>query len=106
MSKKNLIYKICSQSEWDDACANGIYRGSKDDARDGFIHFSAWEQVQGTYEKHFADQSELLLIAVNTEKLPENDLKWEVSRNGAKFPHLYGELNLDAVVNVEELPDP
>ncbi len=106
MKDETLIYKICSVAEWDEACSKGVYTGSEHDVRDGFIHFSSWEQVKGTYEKHFSDQSDLLLVSVDTNKLPENELKWEVSRNGEKFPHLYGDLNLDAVVNVEELPDP
>ena len=105
MDNETLIYKICSQAEWDEACTKGAYAGSAADARDGFIHFSAWAQVEDTYVKHFSGQTDLLLVAVDPDKLPGDELKWETSRNGEKFPHLYGELSLDAVVKVEELPD-
>lgn len=106
MNDKNLIYKICKSSDWNLACENGVYNGSSDDVRDGFIHFSAWEQVKGTYDKYFSDQPELVIVTVDINKLPHENLKWEVSRNGEKFPHLYGDLNMDAVVKVEELHDP
>ncbi len=106
MSDKALIFKICSTEEWDEACQKGVYTGSADDLRDGFIHFSASEQLQATYEKYFADQSDLVIVSVDTAKLDFDALKWEISRNGEKFPHLYGDLNLDAVVKVEEIPDP
>ncbi len=106
MSDKNLIFKICSVREWDEACEKGVYTGSSDDLRDGFIHFSSWEQLRGTYEKYFADQINLVIISVDTARLKADTLKWETSRNGEKFPHLYNDLNLDAVVKVEELPDP
>lgn len=106
MTDNTLIYKICAVSDWNDACIKGVYTGSGDDIRDGFIHFSSWEQVKGTYDKYFADQSSLLIVTVDISQLEPEKLKWEVSRNGEKFPHLYGDLNLDAVVKVEELPDP
>lgn len=106
MSDQTLIYKICPVSDWNDACKKGVYTGSSDDIRDGFIHFSTWKQVKGTYEKYFADKSDLLIVSVDTNKLAIEALKWEISRNGEKFPHLYGDLTLDAVVKVEELPDP
>lgn len=105
MSNKKLIYKICTSTEWNQACENGAYTGSSDDLRDGFIHFSAWEQVKGTYDKYFANQSDLVIVTVDINKLPPEKLKWEISRNGEKFPHLYGDLCMDAVVKVEELPD-
>ena len=91
-----VIYKICRADEWGEAQATGIFRGSTDDQRDGFIHFSTAEQSLATYQKYFAGQTGLLLVAVDTAVLGPA-LKWEVSRGGALFPHLYGELALSAV---------
>jgi uncharacterized protein (DUF952 family) len=93
------IYKICSAAAWREAERQGVYRGSADDARDGFIHFSASSQVAGTASKHFAGQTGLLLIAVDADALGAA-LRWERSRNDELFPHLYGELDLGAVTGV------
>ncbi len=97
---RDIIYKICSQSEWDQAVKVELYSGSQDDERDGFIHLSTWEQVPGTLEKHFKGQQDLLLIAVDETKIKEH-LKYEPSRDGDLFPHLYGQLQLDAVIWVK-----
>ncbi len=97
------IYKICSASAWREAERQGVYRGSGDDARDGFIHFSTASQVTATARKHFAGQSGLLLVEVDAEALSER-LRWERSRNDELFPHLYAELDLGAVIGVLELP--
>ena len=97
------IYKICSASAWREAEGSGVYSGSADDARDGFIHFSTAAQVAETARKHFAGQQDLLLIAVDAEAIG-SALRWERSRNDELFPHLYGELNLDAVRGVREMP--
>ena len=85
------IYKILPQNTWLEAQKKGVYQGSKDDQRDGFIHFSTKEQLQGTLEKHFKDQKNLLLVAFNEKDLGEK-LIWEPSRGGALFPHLYAPL--------------
>ena len=90
------IYKICPDSAWRDAEREGVYRGSADDIRDGFIHFSAASQVAGTAKKHFFGQKQLLLIKVDADALGDA-LRWERSRNDELFPHLYGELDLGAV---------
>jgi uncharacterized protein (DUF952 family) len=97
-----LIFKIASAPEWDEAVRSGAYRGSPDDLRDGFIHFSTAEQVTGTAAKHFAGRSDLVLIAVEAEALGA-DLKWEPSRGGALFPHLYAVLPTSAALWVEAL---
>jgi uncharacterized protein (DUF952 family) len=99
-----IVYKICGQPLWRVAEAVGEFRGSDDDARDGFIHFSTADQLAETVAKHFAKQSDLLLIAVDAGRLAPQ-LKWERSRGGALFPHLYGPLRLDAVCWVRPLPD-
>jgi uncharacterized protein (DUF952 family) len=97
------IYKICSASAWREAERMGIYRGSDVDLSDGFIHFSTAKQVEDTARKHFAGQSGLFLVAVDSNALGD-DLRWEPARDGALFPHLYGELDLAAVTQVMELP--
>jgi uncharacterized protein (DUF952 family) len=94
-----MIYKICPASAWREAERQGVYRGSADDARDGFIHFSTASQVDGTARKHFRGQSGLFLVAVDGDALGDA-LRWEASRNGELFPHLYGELDLGAVTGV------
>ena len=86
-----IIYKLETADEWQAAKANGVYQGSSDDKRDGFIHFSTAEQVPGTLKKHFATRPDLLLIAFDAKTLGQN-LKWESSRGGALFPHLYAPL--------------
>jgi uncharacterized protein (DUF952 family) len=93
------IYKICPASAWREAERQGVYRGSGDDARDGFIHFSTAAQVNETARKHFFGQAGLFLIEVDAEALGES-LRWERSRNDELFPHLYGELDLGAVKRV------
>ena len=97
------IYKICTASEWREAERTGAYRGSAADHKDGFIHFSTAEQAAETAAKWFAGQRDLVLIAVDTEVLGDK-LKWEPSRGGALFPHLYGDLDLKAVRGVDPLP--
>jgi uncharacterized protein (DUF952 family) len=97
------IYKICTASEWRDAERAGVYRGSAVDVKDGFIHFSTAEQAAETAAKWFARQRDLVLVAVDADALGDK-LKWEPSRGGALFPHLYGELSLKAVQRVDPLP--
>jgi uncharacterized protein (DUF952 family) len=96
------IYKICSASAWREAERSGVYRGSADDLRDGFIHFSTATQVAETARKHFFGQKALFLVEVDADVLGAA-LRWERSRHDELFPHLYGELDLGAVVDVREL---
>ena len=98
-----LIYHMCRQAEWRAAEAAGSYRGSSQDAADGFIHFSTGEQIRESARKHRAGQADLVLVTVDPERLGAA-LKWEPSRCGALFPHLYGPLPLDAVVRIDPLP--
>jgi uncharacterized protein (DUF952 family) len=98
-----LVYKICPVPLWLDAERTGEFQGSEADRRDGFIHLSTADQVRETAEKHFAGQSDLVLVSVDVSKLG-NWLKWEPSRGGALFPHLYGSLDMTAVVRTEPLP--
>jgi uncharacterized protein (DUF952 family) len=99
----SAVYKICPAALWREAERQGVFHGSEVDLRDGFIHFSSAEQVAETAAKHFAGQRDLLLIAVDASRLGAA-LKWEPSRGGALFPHLYGNLDLAAVTRVTPLP--
>lgn len=98
-----LIYKIFRRPEWDALCAAGQTAGAPVDLADGFIHFSTAAQVVETAAKHFAAESDLVLVAVAAEPLAEA-LKWEVSRGGALFPHLYRPLCRGDVVWDTALP--
>jgi uncharacterized protein (DUF952 family) len=98
------IYKICEVSLWRAAEAAGQFRGSPVDESDGFIHFSTAAQLAETAAKHFAGQSALVLVAVETDRLG-GELKWERSRGGDLFPHLYAALPLNAVRWARPLPD-
>jgi uncharacterized protein (DUF952 family) len=96
------LYKICPEAALKEARQNGRFDGSADDARDGFIHLSAGNQVAGTLAKYFAGQRDLVLLAVDPERLGEH-LRWETSRGGELFPHLYGPLDLAHVISFEPL---
>jgi uncharacterized protein (DUF952 family) len=98
------IYKICEQALWRSAEATGEFRGSPEDARDGFIHFSTAAQLPETAAKHFGGRSGLILVAVDAEALG-GELRWEPSRGGDLFPHLYGLLPLNAVSWARPLAD-
>jgi uncharacterized protein (DUF952 family) len=96
------VYKICPEAALQEARKSGRFDGSADDARDGFIHLSVGHQVTGTLAKYFAGQRDLVLLAVDPERLGVQ-LRWEKSRGGELFPHLYGPLDLAHVISVEPL---
>jgi uncharacterized protein (DUF952 family) len=96
------IYKICETARWARAERDGAFRGSAVDLADGYIHFSTAAQVPDTAAKHFAGMSDLVLVAVAAEDLGDA-LRWETSRGGALFPHLYGPLPVAAVRWVQAL---
>ena len=98
-----LIYKICDAALWAEAEAAGQLIGAPVDLADGFIHFSSAEQVRETAEKHFAGQEDLLLVAVEADGMGEL-LRWEKSRGGADFPHLYRPLEVSEVAWVRPMP--
>ena len=98
-----IIYKIAPETLWREAEAKGSFTGAPIDIADGFIHFSTAAQARETAAKHFAGQSGLLLIAIDGARLGDA-LKYEVSRGGALFPHLYGVLELKNVLWVKPLP--
>jgi len=91
-----IIYKVVRTAEWDSAREAGVFNGSTDDKRDGFIHLSRAAQLRTTLEKHFAGEDGLLLVSLDMGRFgPE--LRWEPSRGGEYFPHLYGPLKLTLV---------
>ncbi|MGH6735093.1 MAG: DUF952 domain-containing protein [Methyloceanibacter sp.] len=96
------VYKILSQAAYAAMKTDGRFAGSADDLRDGFIHLSADHQLEGTLAKHFAGQDRLVLLALDPERLGPS-LKWEPSRGGALFPHLYAPLDLAAVLWAQKL---
>jgi uncharacterized protein (DUF952 family) len=100
---ETTIYKICPEALWREAEAVGFFEGAAIDISDGYIHFSTAAQVTETAAKHFAGQAGLLLVAIDAGKLGDA-LKYEPSRGGALFPHLYAPLSLDAVAWVKLMP--
>jgi len=103
MTADRLIYKISPRAEWNQAVATGKFLGAAVDLADGYIHFSTAAQAAETAAKHFRNQADLLLIAVDAAALG-TDLKWEPSRGGDLFPHLYATLDVAHARTVYELP--
>ena len=103
MSSEGPIFKILPSREWQAAERAGVFNGSSVDRADGFIHFSTAAQVAETAARHFAGQDGLVLVAVNATRLGPA-LRYEPSRGGALFPHLYAPLPLEAVIWARPLP--
>jgi uncharacterized protein (DUF952 family) len=99
-----VVYKITPRAAWVRARELGQLAASPDDARDGYIHLSRAHQLKGTLARHFAQQPDLVLLAVRVQRLPEGALRWEPSRGGELFPHLHGPLGVAQVEQVFELP--
>lgn len=97
------IYKIFREPEWQTLRTQGQTAGAPIDITDGYVHFSTSEQVAETAAKHFAGESDLMLLALDADQLGAA-LKWEPSRGGALFPHLYRDLQLDEVLWAKALP--
>ena len=100
---RQFVFKVAARGVWEDACRTGAFAGSADDLRDGFIHLSTREQLAGTIAKHFRGQHDLVLIQFETYLLGE-ELRWEVSRGGDLFPHLYAALTTANAGAVHALP--
>ncbi|PZF98307.1 DUF952 domain-containing protein [Micromonospora deserti] len=98
-----MLYKLLPTTEWDEALAGGRLVGSALDRQDGFIHLSAADQVVETARRHFTGATGLTLLTVDPARLGAA-LRWEQSRGGQLFPHLYGPLPVAAVVAAEALP--
>ncbi len=102
-----MIYKILRADEWAALRAEGETAGAPIDVADGYVHFSTAEQAAETAAKHFAGVQDLMLLALEADTLGQADgeeLKWEVSRGDALFPHLYGPLRLADVAWAQPLP--
>ncbi len=98
-----VVYKICTRKAWDEALEDGELRLSRDDERDGYVHLSAAHQVRGSLLAHFSGQAGLVLLSIPEHGLPKKALRWEVSRAGQAFPHLYTALRRELVSQVVEL---
>ncbi|WP_419909426.1 DUF952 domain-containing protein [Hoeflea sp.] len=98
-----LIFKIVARSAWRQALEDGRFDGAPIDIKDGFIHFSTAEQVAETASLHFAGQEDLLLVAIDGDELGDA-LKYEPSRGGDLFPHLYSTLPLELVRWAHPMP--
>ncbi len=98
-----LVFHMCRRDEWEAARARGAYSGSSQDEADGFIHFSTAEQLPQSARRHRAGQTGLVLLAADPALLGDM-LRWEASRRGILFPHLYGPLPVAAVRWARELP--
>ncbi len=94
-----LIFKICRADDWIAAERHSVYSGSAKDKEDGFLHFSTASQLRGTLERHYAGERGILVIAAVRAAALGADLKWEVSRGGEEFPHLYAPLKMSDVVS-------
>ncbi|MEM7568492.1 MAG: DUF952 domain-containing protein [Pseudomonadota bacterium] len=99
-----VIYKIVSAKAWRDFQLLGVFSGSEVDVADGYIHFSTQEQLLGTLDKHYAGQTDLVILAIADQSLDPAQLKWEPARGGALFPHLYGDLKLADVLQAVPVP--
>ena len=99
------IFKILGDADWERALSSGRFDGSAGDVTDGFIHFSTAEQLAETARRHFAGQADLVVLEVEGDTLG-SALRWEPSRGGALFPHLYGPLDVTHVVSVRTLDTP
>ncbi|MEM9344445.1 MAG: DUF952 domain-containing protein [Pseudomonadota bacterium] len=97
-----LIYKIFRPAEWATLCHDGETAGAPIDVSDGFVHFSTAEQLAETAARHFAGEVDLWVLAVEADTL--DALKWEPSRGGADFPHLYRTLRLSDLIWVRRMP--
>lgn len=93
-------FKILTAEQWAQFEADGVFRGAPVDLADGYIHLSAADQLQGTLDKHFAGQQDLVIAEVDLSVLGEA-IRWEVSRGNALFPHCYADLPMGAVLKLE-----
>lgn len=103
LTNPSRIYHICLRTDWDAGQNDDVYNAPAGDRVDGFLHFSNGEQIVESAAKHRSGQAGLVLIEADSAVLGDA-LRWEVSRNDALFPHLYGPIPLDAVIAVHDLP--
>lgn len=96
------VYKILPRASWDTAVRSETFAGSQVDLQDGFIHFSTAAQAQETAARHFSGEARLVIVGFDADDLGD-ELRWEASRNGDLFPHLYGALDLSLAIEVRDL---
>jgi uncharacterized protein (DUF952 family) len=94
-------FKILTAQQWADFERERVFRGAPIDVADGYIHLSAADQLEATLAKHFAGQADLMIVEIDLLLL-DKAVRWEESRGGAHFPHLYGELPMHAVVGLQK----
>lgn len=97
-------FKILTAEQWDDWQSRGVFSGAPIDVRDGFVHLSVADQVEGTISKHFAGQTDLVLVEIDLDSLG-GAVRWELSRGGARFPHVYAPIPLEAIVATRTMND-
>lgn len=99
MKRDRYIYKALTSPQWTEFQVGGVFKGSPVDLADGYIHMSCTAQFKETLDKWYADQAEVVLLQIEAETIAA-DLKYEVSRGGAEFPHLFADLPMSAVGKV------
>lgn len=97
-----LIYKIFRPAEWEDFEARGVFDGSPDDERDGFIHCSTAEQAAGTAQRYFSGEPRLVVGVLDADQLGDA-VRWEPASNGQLFPHVYRPLARGEFIAVHEI---
>lgn len=102
-SHPSTAFKILTAGQWVQFQADNMFHGAPVDLTDGYIHLSTADQLQGTLDKHFAGQKDLVIAEVDLAML-DGVIKWEVSRGGALFPHIYGALPMAAIVSAKPQP--
>ncbi len=103
MNRDQIIYHMCRSDEWQSATERAQYYGSSQDIADGFIHFSTAAQIKESAARHRAGQDNLVLLWVDPTLIRGATLKWEKSRGGQLFPHLYGPLTRESVIRTDAL---
>jgi uncharacterized protein (DUF952 family) len=101
-ASRRFVFKVAPRAAWESACREGSFAGSADDLRDGFIHLSLREQLSGTLARHFRGEEDLVLVQFEADALGA-ELRWEVSRGGEEFPHLYAPLPTTCALAVHTL---
>ena len=94
-----IAYKVMSATELQQMQRDGVFHGSSADLADGYIHLSCDSQLAGTLDKHFSGVDGLMLVAVDLSRLGDT-VRWEPSRGGQLFPHIYGPLPIEAVLSI------
>jgi len=98
----DIAYRLATPERWSEVMTAGVFEGDPHDLADGFIHLSAAAQIEGTLIKHYDQHDRLVLVEIDLSQLGDS-VKWEVSRDGAKFPHVYGVIPASAVKGVRHL---